>query len=306
MGVIEARGLTKRFGTRTAVDGLDLDVAAGSITGFLGLNGAGKTTTIRMLVGLVAPTSGEARVCGVSVRERRHGTSPFGAIVETPAFYGELSARDNLRVLALTDGRSRTEPELAALLARVGLAGREKDPVRGFSMGMRQRLGVAAALLGDPKVLFLDEPTNGLDPQGQLEMRQLLASLPAEGRTVFVSSHLLRDVELTCTDLVIIHQGKKLVQGKTSELLAHASVVRLRLDDCAKGLGVLQRERPALECVAKDGRLEVKATSAEAADPLAADLVRVLVNGGLAVHEVQHARDGLEQYFLELTKGEPS
>jgi ABC-2 type transport system ATP-binding protein len=302
MGVIEAQGLTRRFGDRLAVDGLDLDVAEGSITGFLGPNGAGKTTTIRMLLGLIAPTSGQARVCGVPVGERRRMSSKVGAIVETPAFYGALTALDNLQVLALTQGLTPTRAQLEALLARVGLAGRGAEAVRSYSLGMKQRLGVAAALLPDPKVLFLDEPTNGLDPQGQVEMRTLLASLPAEGRTVFVSSHLLRDVELTCTDVIIVSGGKKLVQGPVKQLLASAAKVRVRVDDVPKARAVLARERPALAVTAQLAHLELALPEGLTADAFTADLARVLVTAGLAIFELAPTRDGLEQYFLELTE----
>jgi ABC-2 type transport system ATP-binding protein len=300
MGVIEAQGLTRRFGERIAVDGLDLDVAEGSITGFLGPNGAGKTTTIRMLLGLIAPTSGQARVCGVPVAQRRRMSAKVGAIVETPAFYGALTALENLKVLALTQGLDPSAAALDGLLTRVGLAGRGREPVRSFSLGMKQRLGVAAALLPDPKVLFLDEPTNGLDPQGQVDMRTLLASLPAEGRTVFVSSHLLRDVELTCTDVVIVARGRKLVQGPVKQLLAQAAKVRLRVDDLEKAR--LALNRPALQVTVAEGQLEVALPANTEADPFAAELTRTLVTAGVAVFELSQRRDGLERYFLELTE----
>ncbi len=302
MGIIEAQGLTRRFGERVAVDGLDLDVAEGSITGFLGPNGAGKTTTIRMLLGLIAPSSGQAKVCGVPVGERRRMTSKVGAIVETPAFYGALSALENLKVLALTQGLAPTPSSLDALLTRVGLAGRGKEPVRSYSLGMKQRLGVAAALLPDPKVLFLDEPTNGLDPQGQVEMRTLLASLPAEGRTVFVSSHLLRDVELTCTDVIIVARGKKLVQGAVKQLLAQAAKVRLRVDDVEKARQALTHARAGLTVAVAEGQLEVALPANTEVDSFAAELTRTLVTAGVSVFELSQQRDGLERYFLELTE----
>ena len=302
MGIIEAQGLTRRFGERVAVDGLDLDVAEGSITGFLGPNGAGKTTTIRMLLGLIAPSSGQAKVCGVPVGERRRMTSKVGAIVETPAFYGALSALENLKGLALTQGLAPTPSSLDALLTRVGLAGRGKEPVRSYSLGMKQRLGVAAALLPDPKVLFLDEPTNGLDPQGQVEMRTLLASLPAEGRTVFVSSHLLRDVELTCTDVIIVARGKKLVQGAVKQLLAQAAKVRLRVDDVEKARQALTHARAGLTVAVAEGQLEVALPANTEVDSFAAELTRTLVTAGVSVFELSQQRDGLERYFLELTE----
>jgi ABC-2 type transport system ATP-binding protein len=304
MGIIEARGLTRRFGARTAVDGLNLDVAAGSVTGFLGPNGAGKTTTIRMLLGLIRPTSGQAWVCGVPVQERRRMTARVGAIVEAPSFYGALTARDNLRVLALTQGLRLSRARFDEVLERVGLRTRGSEPVQGFSLGMKQRLGVAAALLPDPQVLFLDEPTNGLDPQGQVEMRTLLASLPGEGRTVFVSSHLLRDVERVCTDVVIVHRGRSLVQGSVKTLLAEAAKVRARVDDPRAALTALRRERPRLTCELVGEHLVVPVPAGASADALGAELAQVLIAAGVALFELTPTRDGLEQYFLDLTKAE--
>ena len=297
MGIIEATALTRRFADRVVVDALDLEVRAGSITGFLGPNGAGKTTTLRMLLGLIAPTSGTARVCGVPVGRDGKSRRAVGALVETPAFYGGMSARSNLEVFARTSGVRVGRPELERVLARVGLSGRGDDPVQTYSLGMKQRLGVAAALLPDPRVLFLDEPTNGLDPQGQLEMRGLLQALAAEGKTLFVSSHLLRDVEQMCTDLVVLARGKKVAEGSMAALVGSKASVRVRAGPGAQE--VLQRERPRLEAVVTGGWLEVRVPDG-APDALAAELVRVLTHAGVSVYELT-TRAGLEQTFFELT-----
>jgi ABC-2 type transport system ATP-binding protein len=306
MGIIEAKGLTRKFGTRTVVDSLDLDIARGSITGFLGPNGAGKTTTIRMLLGLVHPSAGEATVCGVPITQRQRLKTQVGAMVEAPAFYGPLSALDNLRVLAFTHGLHFPRKQLEGALSRVGLAAYQNQRVQGFSMGMKQRLGVAAALLPDPQVLFLDEPTNGLDPQGQVEMRELLAGLPSEGRTVFVSSHALRDIELVCTDVVVLNRGRKLAQGATKALLAGRAAVRVRVDLPARALTVLVTDRPGWKCsLDETDSLTIQVPATETADAVAATVARLLCEAGIALFEVSHSKDALEHYFLTLTQQVP-
>lgn len=242
--VIEAEQLTRRFGDRVAVDHLDFAVARGSITGFLGPNGAGKTTTIRMLLGLITPTSGRVRVCGVDVfgpdAAAQRPSRRVGAIVETPAAYLSLSAFDNLRVFALSSGLDVDAARIAAVLARVGLTGREREPVRGFSLGMKQRLGLAASLVHDPEVLFLDEPMNGLDPAGIVEMRVLLKRLAAEGKTIFVSSHALLEVQQTCTDVVVVAKGRKRYAGPIAGLLG-AAHLKVRATDPVAALSALSQ-----------------------------------------------------------------
>ena len=213
---IETSGLTKRFGGRVAVRDLSIDVPAGRIVGFVGPNGAGKTTTLRMLLGLIRPTSGEARVLGKPISDPASYLDRVGALIETPAFYPTLSGRDNLRVLAVLGGIDAGR--IPGLLKTVGLAGRERDQVGGYSLGMKQRLGVAAALLPDPELLVLDEPTNGLDPEGIIEMRELLRTLRAEGRTILVSSHLLGELEQVADWLVVIKDGEAVYTGPTHEL----------------------------------------------------------------------------------------
>ncbi len=214
--VITAEGLTKNFGSLTAVDRLSFEVPAGKLVGFVGPNGAGKSTTMRMLVGLIRSTSGSGTVLGHSIDHPERYLSDVGALVEGPVFYPELSGYRNLEVLTTLAGSGRDRIDSA--LEQVGLTGREYDRVSGYSLGMRQRLAVAGTLLSDPKLLLLDEPVNGLDPAGIREVRQLLRDIRAEGRTVFVSSHLLAELELLCDWFVIIKQGSLVFQGTLEEL----------------------------------------------------------------------------------------
>ncbi len=216
--VIETHGLTKRYGDRTVVDGLDIEVPAGVVAGFVGPNGAGKTTTLRMLLGLVRPSAGAGRVLGVPLSEPAGYLREVGAMIESPAFYPGLSGERNLAVQATLGGYDAAQ--IPALLARVGLESRGRDPYKAYSLGMKQRLGIAAALLGDPRLLVLDEPANGLDPAGIRQMRDLLRSLTSGGATVFVSSHLLAEVEQVCDWLVVIDQGRQVFRGRTAQLLA--------------------------------------------------------------------------------------
>ncbi len=217
---IRLEGLTKHFGEFVAVDSLTVDIAPGGVIGFLGPNGAGKSTTIRLLLGLIRPTSGGATVLGSSIRTPTGYMHRVGALIESPAFYPKLSGYDNLRTLVVLQGLS--ESRLGPVLEQVGLAGREHDQVGDYSLGMKQRLGIGAALLRDPDVLMLDEPTNGLDPLGIVEIRELLIRLGAEGKTVLVSSHLLAEIQAACDRLIIIKRGQLIFEGKTSDLLAHS------------------------------------------------------------------------------------
>jgi ABC-2 type transport system ATP-binding protein len=244
--VIEVAGLRKRYrrlrgGSRVAVDGLDLAVPEGGVFGFLGPNGAGKTTTIRCLLGLVAPTAGTCRLLGADVCGDLHRVAGrVGSIVETPALFPTMSGRRNLQLLGRLHGvgpRRVTE-----VLERVGLAERADDLVKRYSLGMRQRLGLAAALLKDPEVLLLDEPANGLDPAGIKEVRDLLRGLGREGRTVFVSSHLLSEVRQTCDRVAILARGRCVAAGPVAQVLAngHGAGLLVRLDDLDRGRAVLK------------------------------------------------------------------
>ncbi|MFD7719999.1 ABC transporter ATP-binding protein, partial [Streptomyces sp. NPDC059814] len=223
--VIETRGLTKRYrGGQLAVDGLDLTVPGGSVFGFLGPNGSGKTTTIRMLMGLIDPTSGTARVLGRPMPDAARTVLPHvGALIEGPALYGFLSGRDNLlrydRADPTADPRTR-RARVDGALERVGLAAAGGKKARAYSLGMKQRLGLAAALLRPRRLLVLDEPTNGLDPQGMREIRTLVRELAAEGTTVFLSSHLLDEIEQVCTHAAVMARGRLLIQGPVADLAA--------------------------------------------------------------------------------------
>lgn len=214
--VITTEGLTKSFGSLTAVDRLSFEVPEGKLVGFVGPNGAGKSTTMRMLVGLIRSTSGSGTVLGHPINHPERYLPDVGALVEGPVFYPELTGHRNLEVLTTLAGSGRDRVDF--VLEQVGLAGREHDQVSGYSMGMRQRLAVAGTLLSDPKLLLLDEPVNGLDPAGIREVRQLLRDIRAAGRTVFVSSHLLAELELLCDWFVIIKQGSLVFQGTLEEL----------------------------------------------------------------------------------------
>jgi ABC-2 type transport system ATP-binding protein len=295
---IRTSGLTKTYGAHAAVAGVDLEVPAGSVFGFLGPNGAGKTTTVRMLLGLVRPSAGSAQVLGVDVvAERARLASLVGGIVEVPAFYPWMDGGENLRALALGAGRAIARGEVARLLTLVGLSAEGRRPVKQYSLGMRQRLGIAAALLGDPPVLLLDEPTNGLDPDGAREMRELIGSLSVEGRTIFLSSHLLQEVERVCTHVAILQHGRVRTQGQVATLLARSGV-ELRVSSCAHA-----RQALALpgEAGAPEGPGWVRVEGADAAVPPA---LRALLGAGVDVFEVRVRRSSLEELFFEATAGE--
>jgi len=276
-----------------AVNGLSLSVRRGSITGNLGPNGAGKTTTLRMLLGLVKPTSGSALVCGVDISTDRPPVQKLGAIIETPAAYQWLSAADVLAVCALTSGVKRSRGDVDVLLGRVGLAGRERDLVRTYSLGMKQRLGLACALLSDPEVLILDEPMNGLDPVGVVEMRELLAALGAEGRTLIVSSHQLAEIQQLCSDIVIVVKGEQRFAGPMHGL-AGTERLRLRLINPERGRAVVVAAGFVV-VEAADGAFLV-----EAAHTRAPELATLLVNAGVGLLAMEPLGFDLEQAFLDV------
>ncbi|MCL4473280.1 MAG: ABC transporter ATP-binding protein [Actinobacteria bacterium] len=295
--VIEISGLSKRYGAIMAVDGLDMKVKRGEVYGFVGPNGAGKTTTLRMLLGLVRPTSGSCQVLG----ERPGAPSVLaqvGALVETPAFYPYLCGRDNLHVLALNAGiaDSRIDPALdeVELLERAG------DRFTNYSLGMKQRLGMAAALLKDPELLILDEPTNGLDPSGIAEMRNLIRSLGRGDRTVLLSSHLMGELEQICDRVGIVKAGKLIREGTVQELIRGDRLgVRAQPAEKAKALMEAMEGVSKVESV-PGGRLMIEA------DPsLAAGIVKLLVDSGVEVSEIAVAKTSLESAFLSLTEDEP-
>ncbi|WP_327190252.1 ABC transporter ATP-binding protein [Streptomyces xinghaiensis] len=307
--VIVTRGLTKRFrGGQLAVDGLDLTVPAGSVFGFLGPNGSGKTTTIRMLMGLIRPTSGSARVLGAPMPGAARRVLPqVGALIEGPALYGFLSGRDNLRRLdaADPDADPRTrDARIAAALERVGLAAAGSKKARAYSLGMKQRLGLAAALLRPRRLLVLDEPTNGLDPQGMREIRALVREVADGGTTVFLSSHLLDEIEQVCTHAAVMARGRLVVQGPVAELAAGArGRLSVTTPDTADAARVL-REHGVTNLVVTGGRVTGEPPAgppgtAGAFDP--ADLNAALVRDGVRVRGFGLERASLEDAFVALT-----
>lgn len=296
--IIETRGLTKRFGSRAAVSDLNLTVPAGCVFGFLGHNGAGKTTVIRMLVSLTQPSAGLIRIAGQSLAGHREQVlARVGAIVEEPRFHPHLTGRENLRVVAAARGpaaRRRIEPALE----RAGLSDRGDDRVGTYSQGMRQRLGIARCLLADPKLVILDEPMNGLDPGGILELRRLVADLAAERRTVFVSSHLLDEIEKTCHAVAVIDRGRLIAQGLISELIGDTRTdYQLTCDYPRAALDVLAAH-PAVARVSQTaGGLRVTLT-----DPRAAGAVTTrLIEAGITVSGLAPIRASLADRFLDLT-----
>lgn len=296
--VLTTRGLTKHFGRKLAVDSLDLTVERGDVFGFLGPNGAGKTTTIRMAVGLVRPTSGEVEIAGRSVRKSfLKAIQRVGVVLDVPAFYHYLSGGKNLQLLAQAAGGCEAR-RVDEVLDAVGLLPVKKDKVGTYSHGMRQRLGIAQALVMEPELLILDEPTNGLDPEGKRELLALIKNLAAErGVTIFISSHLLEEIEEICNRAAIIDDGRLLVQDRVEALLAgEARYVRLRVTDDEQGMRVL-REQDWIGSVSleSDGRLLVEVPSERRKD-----VATVLVRNGIELSELTPQRTSLREFFLDL------
>ena len=291
--VIETRALTKRYGDAiVAVDDLALRVRRGEVYGFLGPNGAGKTTTLRMLLGLVRPTSGQAAVLGAAPGSPE-GLARIGALVEAPAFYPYLSGRDNLRVLAGHAGVS--EDRVETVLAEVRLSDRADDRSATYSLGMKQRLGVAAALLKDPELLILDEPTNGLDPAGMAEMREFMRSLGEGGRTLVLSSHLMGEIEQVCDRVGVIRDGSLVAEGTVEQLRGRAGL-RVRAEPLSEAARVVGAIPAVDEVTSVDGVLDVAVDTAQAPA-----INRALVEAGIAVSELYPQKASLEDVFLELT-----
>ncbi|MFL5802695.1 MAG: ABC transporter ATP-binding protein [Roseiflexaceae bacterium] len=294
--VILTEGLTKRFGKRIAVDDLNLHVRPGEIFGFLGPNGAGKTTTIGMLLGLVRPTAGRAVVMGYDVqRQPDQALHAVGAMVEGPAFYPYLSGRDNLRVLARAGGLP--EARVVAALDLVELSDRARDKFKSYSQGMRQRLGIAAALLHEPQLIILDEPTNGLDPAGQHEIRDLIRMLAQSGHTIFLSSHMLHEVEQLCERVAILKAGRVIAEGAVADLLRRGHGVLLRVaGDPAAALALL-RATPWIGGVEPHGDTLLLDAPAERT----AEINALLASNGILVAEIRANEERLEDFFLEIT-----
>jgi ABC-2 type transport system ATP-binding protein len=299
--VVETSALTKRFGEATVVNDVELRVPGGTAFGYLGPNGAGKTTLIRMLLGLIRPTSGTMSLLGLDVPQKlRQALARVGAIVDEPRFHPHMTGRQNLWALA-----AAREPEaherIDEALERVGLRERADDRVSKYSMGMRQRLGIAACLIADPELLILDEPMNGLDPAGMLEFRELVDSLVAEGRTVVLSSHLLDEVEKTCDAIAIVDRGEIVLQGRIADLNAGApATLRIECSDPGRA-ALLLRLRHNVESIREDeAGLRVLLGGD---DPRAetSQIARVLLDAGFELHRLQFDHESLEQRFLEIT-----
>jgi ABC-2 type transport system ATP-binding protein len=302
------RGLTKSYGDQVVVDHLDLAVDRGLLYGFLGPNGAGKTTTIRMLLGLVAPDGGEVELLGADARAGAPALFRVGALIEEPAFWPYLSGRRNLECFARAGGpsadRSHRLEQIDDALAIVGLTAAASKRVRAYSQGMRQRLGIALALLGDPELLVLDEPTNGLDPQGMREIRMLLRRLADDGTTVFVSSHLLGEVEAMCDEVGVLAAGRLVAEGAPARLRARGEYLRIEVDDPLRARALLERAG-GIDLVQgppggrEGGTLRVRLNGREPAA-----LNRLLVSQGVEVGALVPESDSLEDVFLALVESD--
>ena len=296
--VVETHGLSKTFGNRPVIKSVDLRVPRGVAFGYLGPNGAGKTTLIRTLLGLTRPTAGSMQLLGLPVPERRtDALARVGAIVEEPLFHGHLTGRENLVIAAAARGGS-THLRVGDVLERVGLAARADDRVKTYSLGMRQRLGIARCLLADPELLILDEPMNGLDPAGIQEFREFLRDFVGEGRTVMLSSHLLDEVEKSCDHIAIVDGGSIVMQGSIEELRNRGGAgVVIEVEETQRARALLSAH-PAVIRVLDDGAsLRVRIQDSA----VVSELNRVLVEAGLSVNRLEPARASLEERFLEIT-----
>ena len=297
--VIETDGLTKRYGEVVAVDQLSLRVPRGGVFGFLGPNGSGKTTTMGMLLGLVQRTSGGARIFGDQVG-RSDTLRRIGAMVESPTFYPYLSGRANLRYFQGI-GRRGTPADIDRLLDLVDLGKRADSKFSTYSLGMKQRLGVACALLGDPDLVFLDEPTNGLDPAGVVEVRELIRDLGKGGRTIVLSSHLLAETELVCDHVAVLSRGKLIVQGSIKDLLREHDSFRLTTTDDPAAAALLSTMSAVERVVVGEGELIVTAPPVSTAD-----ITRTLAQAGIYVTKLVPIHRTLESFFMEITGTDPT
>ena len=297
--IIALDQLSKSYGALKAVDRMDLHIAPGEIFGLLGPNGAGKSTTLRMILSLIRPDAGSIRIFGLDLAtHRREILQRIGCIIEKPDFYLYMSGLDNLRIFGSLSNTHNLRGRIEEMLELVGLKGREKDLVKTYSHGMKQRLGLAQALLHDPALIILDEPTTGLDPQGIIELRGLLLRLKNEmHKTVVLSSHILSEMELIADSMAIIHQGKAVVQGKVRELLNEKRLrAQIQTDDAARAISILQGSPFQQALATSDG----KGITLECARDEVPRLVQLLCTSGIAIYGVQATR-GLEDYFLRIT-----
>ena len=295
--VLEVAGLVKKFGNVTALAGLDLQVYPGEVYGLLGPNGAGKSTLIGAILGLVRPNEGSIEVFGMDARQHRSEVlRRTGAIIESPAFYPYLGGRDNLKVVARTIG-GVPKARIDEMLELVGLAARGKDKAKTYSTGMKQRLGLASVLLGDPDLVILDEPTSGLDPAGALEFRTLIRSVAKDqGNTVFVSSHLLAEVEQMCDRVGIVKLGETVAEGRIEDLLREGGAVAFRVDDTERALALMREKGLEAGRDVGDGMVW-----AEIGQEDAGELNTALVQAGVEVSLIAERRSDLESFFLEVT-----
>jgi ABC-2 type transport system ATP-binding protein len=298
---VETHGLTKRFGDNAAVNDVDLLVPRGSAFGYLGPNGAGKTTLIRVLLGLTHADAGTTSLLGYPVpKHRDRALARVGAIVDEPRFHTHLTGRENLELLANAREHA-ARGRLGPSLDRVGLGHRADDRVAKYSMGMRQRLGVAACLIGDPHLLILDEPMNGLDPAGMQDMREMILSFVAEGRTVVLSSHLLDEVQRTCDAVAIVDRGSVIRQGPIAELLAGTSlVVQVECSEPDRARTLLESTTFGAQTQVRPDGLAITLPAGTARDVIA-EIARLLVEGGIALYRLQEVQASLESWFLKVT-----
>jgi len=298
MSVIKVQNISKHFGSLKAVDDLSFEVKTGQVFGFLGQNGSGKSTTIRMLLSLIHPTSGNIEIFGKRIEKDREAIlEQVGAIIERPDLYPYLSAREHLELFAKVRKQKIGEADINATLEKVGLAHRAKDKVQTFSLGMKQRLGIGIALVHNPSLIILDEPTNGLDPQGIADIRQLIQYLAKEeGKTVLVSSHLLSEIEQVAHQILIIHQGKKMVEGVTKELLdPEKRIVQIKTTDDANALKVITGGSFSNYLLPRGEGIYLKIPTREI--PL---LNESLVKAEVALLGIE-TKNSLEDYFLQIT-----
>ena len=298
---IETHGLTKKFNNFTAVDHVDLNVRRGEVYGFLGPNGAGKSTTIRTMLSLIRPTSGELKLFGKDLlKDRNYILQRIGCIVEKPDFYKYLSAEKNIEIFARLSGVTVTKSKIHEIIEFVGLKGREKDKLGGFSHGMKQRLGIAQTLVHDPELIILDEPTTGLDPQGIIDIRNLILQLKNErNKTVLLSSHILSEIELIANRMVIISKGKSVVQGSVKELLnAQELIVAFTVDSIEKATQILERASLA----AMIDKVENNNLLLHISQEKIPEVNKLFCDNGVNVFSIE-AKRKLEDYFLKLING---
>jgi len=296
---VEVRGLMKRYGDIVAVDGVDLTVEPGDVYGYLGPNGAGKTTSLRMMLGLIRPTAGQVRIFGRDPLVTVRALDGVAGFVEAPRFYPYLSGMENLRMMAAYDGGDARE-RIAPALDMVNLADRAQDRVGGYSHGMRQRLGIAGAMLRSPRLMLLDEPTTGLDPGGMRDMRELVRRLAGEGITVVLSSHVLSEVEELCNRLAIVRSGRMVYEGHLSDLRRTAvSSYRLRTTDNVLAERVCRAQPSVTKVRAADG--EIRFTADE---PVVGELSVALVESGAAILALSPEHATLEELFFRITEGD--